>query len=62
MQNADYIGLMWRELESQVSEYLRLRQQFERVRLERRNLMESLDLFRQLLDKQKRNAESAQSL
>jgi len=62
MQNADYIRLMWSELESQVNEYLRLRQQFESVRLERRNLRESLDLFRQLLDKQKRNAESAQSL
>jgi len=62
MQNADYIGLMWSELESQVSEYLRLRQQFDSVRLERRNLRESLDLFCQLLDKQKSNAESAQSL
>ena len=59
MQDADLMWLMWNEPQSQISEYLQLRQEFENVRLERGSLGESLELFRQLLNKQKSNIESA---
>ena len=48
MQTDDFVGLMWEEFYAQYSDYVRLREQFERLQVERKNIEKSLKLFRRL--------------